>query len=171
MVFTDSSRARSMNAHVLTMRHSASSARSVIGWPAAARRPSISSESTWFFGQPSVVRWIFTDGSGAAIVVELQRDAEVLVAQQRDDLLQIVSRLAGHADLVLVDRRLHLDLRVLDEPDDLLRLLDRDPLLERDLLSELIAPRLLDGTVGEALERDAALVKLGLEDIRHRLQL
>ena len=56
MVFTDSSRARSMKAHVLTMRHSASSARATSGKPASVSIPSISSESTWFLGQPRVVR-------------------------------------------------------------------------------------------------------------------
>src|SRR2546421_5468037 len=143
-----------MKAHVLTMRHSASSARSVIAWPAAFRRPSISSESTWFFGQPSVVRWTFTSRSGASVAVELERDPEVLVAQEGDDLLQVVARLADDADLVLVDRGLDLDLRVLDQPHDLLRLLDGNALLERDLLTELVARRLLDGPVGQPLERD-----------------
>src|SRR5213078_5019045 len=59
MVATDSSRARSMNAHVLTMRHSASSGRSTSGKPASVSMPSINSESTWFLGHPSVVRWTF----------------------------------------------------------------------------------------------------------------
>ena len=61
IVATDSSRARSMKAQVLTTRHSASSGRSASGTPAAASIPSISSESTWFFGQPRVVRWTFMD--------------------------------------------------------------------------------------------------------------
>jgi len=56
MVSIDSSRARSMKAHVLTMRHSASSGCSTSGNPASVSMPSISSESTWFFGQPRVVR-------------------------------------------------------------------------------------------------------------------
>src|SRR2546422_1570486 len=59
IVFTDSSRARSMKAHVLTMRHSASSGSVVRGNPASVSMPSISSESTWFLGQPRVVRWTF----------------------------------------------------------------------------------------------------------------
>src|SRR5947208_14199414 len=59
IVFTDSSRARSMKAHVLTMRHSASSGSVVRGKPASVSMPSISSESTWFLGQPRVVRWTF----------------------------------------------------------------------------------------------------------------
>src|SRR4029453_561077 len=59
MVLTDSSRARSMKAHVLTTRHSAASGRGTISWPAPASMPSMSSESTWFFGQPRVVKWTF----------------------------------------------------------------------------------------------------------------
>src|SRR3989442_6643570 len=59
IVFTDSSRARSMKAHVLTMRHSASWGWVVRGKPASLSMPSISSESTWFLGQPRVVRWTF----------------------------------------------------------------------------------------------------------------
>src|SRR6266542_355781 len=63
IVFTDSSRARSMKAQVLTTRQSAASARSVISWPAWASMPSMSSESTWFFGQPRVVKWTFMASS------------------------------------------------------------------------------------------------------------
>src|SRR3989454_11015669 len=48
-----------MKAHVLTMRHSASSGSVVRGNPASVSMPSISSESTWFLGQPRVVRWTF----------------------------------------------------------------------------------------------------------------
>src|SRR6266542_2033753 len=59
MVCTDSSRARSMKAQVLTTRQSAVSATSVISWPDRASIPSISSESTWFLGQPRVVKWTF----------------------------------------------------------------------------------------------------------------
>src|SRR5882762_8720945 len=149
IVSIDSSRARSMKAQVLTRRPSASSARSTSGNPASVSMPSISSESTWFFGQPSVVRWTFMAGSQytgehggpdmaprppdarsaparpwrsstsrsrhgyaplhAPVVRELDRDSEVLVPQQRDDLLEVVAVLARHADLVGLDRRLHLD--------------------------------------------------------------
>ena len=73
--------------------------------------------------------------SDATIVRELERDAEVLVLQHRDDLLQIVAVLAGDAYLVFLDRGLHPDLAVLDEAHDLLGALDRDALLERDLLA------------------------------------
>src|SRR5882724_10105644 len=211
IVSTDSSRARSMNAQVLTMRHSASSARATSGNPASVSMPSINSESTWFFGQPSVVRWTFISASQytgeragpdmaprppdarsaparpwrsstsrsrhdyaslhAPVVRELDRDSEVLVPQQRDDLLEVVAVLARDADLVGLDRRLHLDLRVLGDPDDLLGLLDRNPLLERDLLAERAARRLLHLAVGERLERHPTLVETRLEDVHDRLEL
>src|SRR3989338_1223954 len=172
MVATDSSRARSMKAHVFTTRQSASSGRAASGMPASASMPSISSESTWFFGQPSVVRWTFIGESlGAPVVGELQRDPEVFLLEERDDPLQIVAVLARDAHVVLLDRGLHLDLRVLDEPHDLLGLLDRNALLERDLLPERAPRGLLDRAVGERLERHAALVQPGLEDVHHRLEL
>src|SRR5207245_5710801 len=73
--------------------------------------------------------------SDAAIIRELERDAEVLVLQHRDDLLQIVAVLAGDTHLVFLDRGLHADLAVLDKAHDLLGALDRDALLARDLLA------------------------------------
>src|SRR6516165_5976371 len=86
MVCTDSSRARSMKAHVLTTRQSAVSATSVISWPSRVSMPSISSESTWFLGQPRVVKWTFMTrgydptrhreesiGSGASLTSALRR--------------------------------------------------------------------------------------------------
>src|SRR5713226_6674186 len=63
MVWIDSSRARSIKAQVLTTRQSAVSATSVISWPDRASMPSISSESTWFLGQPRVVKWTFMTGA------------------------------------------------------------------------------------------------------------
>src|SRR3970040_935575 len=59
---TDSSRARSMKAQVLTTRQSASAGVAATSTPARASMPSISSESTWFLGQASVVRCTFMAG-------------------------------------------------------------------------------------------------------------
>src|SRR5262249_48343981 len=238
IVSIDSSRARSMKAQVLTTRHSASSARSASGNPASVSMPSISSESTWFFGQPRVVRWTFIafiafiagsqytvrptpvcrwrgcslryssslsarsgglDGptkplalgggpaapgrpsggrsvtaplwSNAAVVRELERDTEILFLQHRDDLLEVVAVLAGHAHLILLDRGLHAHLRVLDQAHDLLGAVDRDPLLQRDLLPEGAAGGLLDVAIRERLQRHAALVQARLEDVDDRPEL
>src|SRR4030095_2570442 len=138
IVLIDSSRARSMKAHVLTMTHSASSGAVASGNPASVSMPSMSSESTWFFGQPSVVRWTFMAGSGipckrggpgAARACGLGRDGEIRIRRARD-LLQSVAGRPGHGALVLLDRRLRPDFRILDEPEDLPGALDRDPLLQ-----------------------------------------
>src|SRR5258706_2655867 len=184
MVCTDSSRARSMNAQVLTITHSASSARSATANPAAPSRPSMSSESTWFLGQPSVVRWTFMGGgkvyragagggppSAVASIGELQRDAQVALTQERHHLLQVVEALAGHADLVLLDRGLDLELGVLDEPHDLARLVDGDALLQGDRLTQHAAAARLHLAGGQGLERHAALVQPGLENVGHGLEL
>src|SRR5262245_17495275 len=109
--------------------------------------------------------------SRATVVRELERDAEVLLFQHRDDLLKIVAVLARDAHLIFLDRGLHANLAVLDEAHDLLGALDRDPLLERDLLAERTARALLDLTVRERLQRHAALVQARLEDVDDRLQL
>src|SRR5215510_304863 len=63
MVSIDSCFALSMNAQVLTTSTSASSASRVSSCPARCARPSITSESTRFFGQPSETSPIFMNGS------------------------------------------------------------------------------------------------------------
>jgi len=52
-------------------------------------------------------------GSGGPVIGELQRDAEVLGLEEGDDGLEVVAVLAGDAHLLLLDRRLDPDLRVL----------------------------------------------------------
>src|SRR5262249_11687659 len=59
MVSIDSCFAESMNAHVFTTRTSAAAASCVSSWPACCVRPSITSESTRFLGQPSEMRPTF----------------------------------------------------------------------------------------------------------------
>ena len=54
MVSIDSWRAASMKAHVLTTTRSASPGSSDACSPSASSVPISLSESTWFFGQPSV---------------------------------------------------------------------------------------------------------------------
>src|SRR4051812_26514405 len=60
IVSIDSCFAESMNAQVLTIRTSASAASGVSSWPACCDSPSITSESTRFFGQPSEIIPTFT---------------------------------------------------------------------------------------------------------------
>src|SRR5262245_9541662 len=61
MVSIDSFFAESMNAQVLTTRTSADAASCVNSWPACCARPSMTSESTRFLGQPSEIRPIFIE--------------------------------------------------------------------------------------------------------------
>src|SRR5678816_3414141 len=66
----------------------------------------------------------------AAIIAELKRDAEVLLAQQSHDFLQFVLGRRGDAQLVALNGGLHLfQLRVLEELDDVFGLFGRDALL------------------------------------------
>src|SRR5262245_11032575 len=70
------------------------------------------------------------------IVAELQCDAEVLFSQQTHHFLQIVSGPRADAQLIALNRRLDLlQLRILDELDDVPRLFGGDSLLQRDLLT------------------------------------
>src|SRR5262249_53829097 len=154
----DSSFAGPMNAHVLTTRTSAPSGSRTSSWPARASTPSMISESTWFFGQPSVSRCTREPTApSVAEVDELHRDGEVLPAQPLHHGLQVVALLPRDADLVALDRRLHLELRVLHQLHDLARLVDRDALLQVDRL--LRGPRGsgLGVLEGHALERHLPL--------------
>src|ERR1041385_3529397 len=95
----------------------------------------MTSLSTWFFGQPRVTKWTLRDGIALLPGVrQLHRDAEVLLAQQVHDGLQIVALLAADAHLVALDGGLHLELGLLHELRDLASLLDGDALLAVELL-------------------------------------
>jgi len=65
-------------------------------------------------------------------VHELKLDAEVVPAHRVNGGLQVVSVLACNAHLVLLNRYLHLELRVLDVLDNRARLLGLDPFLDLD---------------------------------------
>jgi hypothetical protein len=51
-----------MNPQVLTTSMSASAGSSTSTWPSARTRPSITSVSTWFFGQPRLTKYTFFAG-------------------------------------------------------------------------------------------------------------
>src|SRR5690349_21157894 len=116
----DSSFAGRMKLHVFTTSTTAASASSTISCPSRASTPSITSLSTWFFGQPSVTKW--TRRGSVTVIGELHRDPEVVVAQELHHGLEVVLLLARDADLVALDRHLDLQLRVLHELHDLARL-------------------------------------------------
>src|SRR5690606_9365813 len=109
-------------------------------------------------------------GPSVTEVVELQRQLEVLAAQQRHRGLQVVALLAGHAQLVAVDLAVDLELGVLELALDLLGQLALDALAHRDLLP-------CAGDVGvDVAELQAARVDLprdqaGAQDVGHLLQL
>ena len=75
-----------------------------------------------------------------AVVEKLHVDAQILVAQELDDRLQLVSVAAEYPDLRLLNLCLHLALGPLDELDDLPRLFDGDALLQLDPLPNAPAP-------------------------------
>src|SRR6188768_1794954 len=64
MASTDSCLALSMNAQVLTISTSAPAGSRVSSWPACWASPSITSESTRFFGHPSETIPIFISDQG-----------------------------------------------------------------------------------------------------------
>src|SRR4051794_36529458 len=95
-----------------------------------------------------------------AEVHELELDVEVLAAEGRDAGLEIVSLLAGHAELLLLDAGLHLELLVLDPLEDRAGVVLIDPLGDlREDLGAALAGRLHLADV-EVLERDLPLHEL-----------
>src|SRR5262249_17949019 len=138
-------------------------------WPRAASTPSITSLSTWFFGQPSVTRW--TRRGSVTSVRQLDRDAEVALPQRVDHGLEIVLLLACDPDLIALDRRLDLELPILDELHDLARLLDRDALLEIDALLRGAGRSGLDLPPPERLERDLTARELVAQDVGEGAEL
>src|SRR5207249_6336457 len=129
----DSSLAGVMKLQVLTTSTSAAAGSSTSSWPRRARTPSITSLSTRFFGHPRVSRW--TRRGSVTEVRELHGDAEIVLAEELRDRLQLVLLLAGDAQLVALDRDLHLQLRLLGELHHLAGLVGRDPLLKVDPLA------------------------------------
>src|SRR5438128_12386668 len=124
MASIDSSLAGVMKLQVFTTSTSAASGSSTISWPRRASTPSITSLSSWFFGQPSVRRW--TRRRSVMEVGELDRDAEVVLAQELRDRLQVVLLLSRDAQLVALDRDLDLQLGLLHQLHHLARLVGRD---------------------------------------------
>ena len=73
----------------------------------------------------------------------LEREVGDRLLDERDRVLQVVALGAGHAHGVALDRRLHLELAVLHQLDDLLRELLLDAGAHRDRLLHLVAGDLL----------------------------
>ncbi len=88
-----------------------------------------------------------------------------MLLHQGDDFLQGVAVLAADPHYVALDGSLHFFFRVLDHFYDLSRLLDRDPLLHRDLLLGGTPRGGLDWAVGQALQWHASFDQFLLQDV------
>src|SRR5262245_3672930 len=174
MASIDSSLAGAMKLHVFTTSTSAVSGSSTSSWPRRVSTPSMTSLSTWFFGQPRVRRCTRrgagVDASAISVpeVRELQRDAEVVPAQQLDHGLQIILLLTRHPHLIALDGDLHLELGVLDQLHDLTRLVGGDALLQVDLLLGAARRAGLDRPGLYGLQRDLTALQLLAHDVAHR---
>src|SRR6266568_2115832 len=93
----------------------------------------------------------------------------LLAADELDDLLQVVPRLAGDAHALALDGALHLELGVLDQLHDRLGFLGLDALGEGEQLLHRLAA-LLDRPVLDAPQTDAALGELLHQDLARGLQ-
>src|SRR5262247_3489613 len=104
------------------------------------------------------------------VVSELHVNAEIVITQGRDNLLQRVAVAARDAHGVALNRRLRFELRVFDKLDDLFGLLLRNALLQRDSLTNRPPQSRLDTAVSQPLERHAAFDQFRLQDVVETLQ-
>ena len=116
----------------------------------------------------ALLRSVGPGGGWSAVVLELQRDGQVELAQAGDDALEVVPALAGDADGVTLDLRLDLRELVPDQLGDLLGDLLGQPATQADPLADLVAAGLLDLAPVEDLERQAAPDRLGLDEVLDR---
>src|SRR5262245_51229896 len=108
----------------------------------------------------------------AAVVAELERNAEVVLAQQADRLLEVVFRRGRHAHLVRLDGRLDLfQLPVLEELDDVSGGFGWYALLQRDDAPDRVIGGALDLARREVLRRHAAADQPALQDLPQRVHL
>jgi enoyl-CoA hydratase/carnithine racemase len=107
-------------------------------------------------------------GGRSAVVLELERDCQIELAQSGDDALEVVAALAGHADGVTLDLRLDLRELVPDQLGDLLGDLLRQASSEADPLADLVAARFLHLAPVEDLERQASPDRLRLDEVLDR---
>jgi hypothetical protein len=106
--------------------------------------------------------------TGSAVVHELERNIQLFALQERLHLLEVVTALGLHAQLITLDLTLHgLRPLIADDLGDLLRVLARDALLDRGLDAVLLAAR--ERLAGiQRPQRDPALDELLLEDVEDR---
>src|SRR5208337_2994038 len=109
--------------------------------------------------------------SVGTVIRKLHVNAEIVLPQHRNDVLQCIAIFAADANYITLNGSLDLLLGILNELDDVARLFDRNALLHGDALAHGRTRRLFDGAIGERLQRNAALYQLALQDIVDRLQL
>src|SRR5687768_1735480 len=178
----DSFFAASIKPQVLTIITSASARSGVNSPPYPLSSPRYRSLSTVFLSQPSVTKPTFTRGVRAAaptgsvaarrsaVVAEFELDAEVFVAEKGHCGLKVISRRGRDADLIALNRRLHLlELRILDRGGDFLCGVAVQGHLELYLLGDLVATGGLHVADVEILRRYPALDELCLEHLEQRL--
>src|SRR6185437_5900938 len=107
--------------------------------PHRGRRPAV--QRRWR-GPRGPKRW--GPGSLAAVIEELEIEAEIMPLEKGNHFLQRVAVLAGDADHLALDRRLHLFLGILDDPHDLAGFLAGDAALNVDGLAHRAASGALD---------------------------
>src|SRR5699024_9142983 len=103
------------------------------------------------------------------VIAELQGDAEVVLTQHADSLLQVILGWRGDADLVRLDGGLDtLELLLLQELHDLLGRLRRDALLKCNHTPYRIVRGTLELAGREVLRGDAAPDQPRLQDLPQR---
>src|SRR5947208_9965974 len=106
----------------------------------------------------------------SSVVRELQRDVELMALDGLDRRLEVVLRLARHADLRALDLCLDLRDRLANELRDLLRLVVGDAGDELHCLAGRALGRLFDLTGLEGLQGDLAADGLLLKDLVRGLE-
>src|SRR5262245_49217939 len=128
------------------------------------------------FKQGSMLRHPSQDGlptrNGLPVIAELERHAEIVLAQHADGLLEVVLREGRDADLIGLNRGLNLsELSILDELDDVARGFDRNALLNGHDSPDLAARRRFARAGLEILDRHAAPNQARLHDLPDRVHL
>ena len=100
----------------------------------------------------------------------MQWDVEVGIAQHRDHLLKVVPLLACDTDLLTLNRRLNLELRVLDALHDRLALITIDALND-SITAPLLPPGSFNSSGLQAPCIDLSTDQFVAQDVFHLFEL
>lgn len=106
-----------------------------------------------------------------AHIHKLQGDLVILFFDEGDDGLQVIDLLAADAQLIILDRGLHFELRSFDQLDNFLSKLFFDPLLDRDFAPDRSACGIVRIAVLERFGVDLLAHDVCDEDLAHRIHL